>query len=340
MSPLNQTEQSDLALEQASMWCVRLSDGNLSHAESREFENWHADPLNAERLQQAVAIWRLCGDLVDQPDIIRLQADALSRYRSGSRSRWSSYLPRHRRWLGVVPVAVLFLVATTWLAGGEKSEILATKTGERRFAALNDNSKVSLDASTSLKIKLTENSREVELELGRAKFDVAWDPLRPFRVKAGDKMIVAIGTSFSVELVDKEVRVLLYEGQVEVRDRNDLSGTPIVRTNSRQMLKPGNELVDEVGSPGPGKILRLDEDQSLGWEQGMLSFEGEPLSRAAARMNRYSSRKIRLEGTSLAHIPVDGEFAAGNADAFVEGVSAINNLRVTITDTEIILRAR
>src|SRR3546814_6222189 len=79
---------------------------------------------------------------------------------------------------------------------------------------------VSLDAATKVNVRMKEAGRQVELLAGRAKFDVAKDPQRPFTVAAGDKLVVAVGTSFSVELIDGQVRVILYEGQVEVRDRN------------------------------------------------------------------------------------------------------------------------
>ena len=66
--------------------------------------------------------------------------------------------------------------------------------------------------------------------------------MRPFTVAVGDKLVVAVGTSFSVELINGDVRVILYEGQVEVRDRDDRAVGAAVAP--RVMLTPGAALVD------------------------------------------------------------------------------------------------
>src|SRR3546814_1402664 len=89
----------------------------------------------------------------------------------------------------------------------------ATEIGERQLAVLEDGSQVSLDAATKVNVRMKEAGRQVELLAGRAKFDVAKDPQRPFTVAAGDKLVVAVGTSFSVALIDGQVRVILYAGQ-------------------------------------------------------------------------------------------------------------------------------
>jgi transmembrane sensor len=90
--------------------------------------------------------------------------------------------------------------------------------------------------------------RRLWLDSGRAKFSVAKDPLRPFSVAAGDKLVVATGTVFSVERLTGQMRVVLYEGHVAVLDdktgRADtaaafrIGGAPADR-----LLTPDHELV-------------------------------------------------------------------------------------------------
>ena len=45
----------------------------------------------------------------------------------------------------------------------------------------------------------------LRLESGRAAFDVAKDAQRPFSVAVGDRVVVATGTEFSVEKVNREI---------------------------------------------------------------------------------------------------------------------------------------
>src|SRR3546814_16920388 len=81
---------------------------------------------------------------------------------------------------------------------------------------LDDDSRLSLDANTRVRVKYSRAGRQLWLEEGRARFEVAKDPLRPFSVAAAGKIVVATGTEFSVELLGREPPVILYEGHVAV----------------------------------------------------------------------------------------------------------------------------
>lgn len=337
MNSPSHLDRDDTPMDVAAQWCVKLSDGELGADDLAAFQSWYAQPEGPVLLQRAVSVWRLCGELGDQPEIVALRSDALSHYHSANRARWSQ--ARSMRWRGLAALAAVLMLIFAGILYllPPQAKVLETGVGERRIAALADKSEVSLDASTQIDVRLADNAREVELRHGRAKFDVARDPLRPFRVYAGDKMIVAIGTSFSVELIGGEVRVNLYEGQVEVRDRNDLSPGPAWANRGRRVLTPGNELIETIGSRAQGAVIRTYQAESLTWEQGMVSFDGEPLASAVERINRYSDRKIRLGDSTVGKIRVDGEFEAGDTEAFVEGISAIYDLRVANIGNEVVL---
>lgn len=318
----------DAACETAALWCVRLSEDDMSAREWAEFDAWLGLPGNADLLQRAASIWEATGEVGNRPNMIAMRAQALDDIAKATRRRcWNSIMPG---WISSAPArnvwamaASLVLVVTLGLAWFTmQPTAYATQVGERQLAVLDDGSSVSLDALTKLHVRMKETGRQVELLQGRAKFDVAKDPLRPFAVAVGDKLVVAVGTSFSVELIAGEVRVILYEGQVEVRDRNaDVEkGQAVAR---RYLLSAGSELVDGVGAASPAKISQPDLAQTLSWEQGLLNFDREPLARAAERMNRYSSRLIRVADPKLEAMAIDGMYKAGDVDAFVEGVAAL-----------------
>src|SRR3546814_20823864 len=90
----------------------------------------------------------------------------------------------------------------------------------------------------------------------------------------------------------------------------------------RYRLKAGSELVETVGASAPAKISQPDLTQSLSWEQGLINFDREPLARAVERMNRYSTRPIRVTDPKLGGVAIDGVYKAGDVDAFVEGGAA------------------
>lgn len=322
--------------EAASEWCIRLSEGDMTDAEWAAFEDWHAGTGNSERLKRATAVWHMCGDIADAPEIITMRTEALTRYNDANRARWTwSAGTRWTSMVGVAAAVALVFGSVVFLRGGTDT-VYETSIGERRIASLSDGSRLSLDAATNVGVTIEDGVRAVELRQGRALFDVAKDPLRPFTVAAGDKLIVAIGTSFSVELVGGEVRVNLYEGQVEIRDRTDIAAAA-KPSAIRQMLAPGQGLVDKLGDAAPGRIASIAADQSLAWEQGTLSFENEFLASAVERMNRHSDVTIRLGSSSIATLRVDGEFQAGETDAFVEGIAAVHGLKARRSAGEVIL---
>ncbi len=319
------------AREAAAWWCIRLSENDMTPAEWREFDTWLAQPGNADLLQRAAGIWEATGEVGNWPNMIALRAEALTDVAKATRRRcwltvtprWVNRIPARSAWAMAASLVLAITVGMTWLA--MRPVAYATEIGERQVAVLDDGSRVSLDAATKVNVRMKEAGRQVELLEGRAKFDVAKDPQRPFTVAAGDKLIVAVGTSFSVELIDGEVRVILYEGQVDVRDRNGASAAKAAPRRYR--LKAGSELVETVGASAPAKISQPDLTQSLSWEQGLINFDREPLTRAVERMNRYSPRPIRVADPRLEGVAIDGMYKAGDTEAFVDGVAAIYPVR-------------
>lgn len=338
-SEMTAMSAADEATEAAALWCIQLSEGELSESEWAEFETWLASPGHADLFQQATAVWQASGAVGDWPQVIALRTKALTQFRRTNQRRWLPAPPR--RWTRIAGHAAALLLAIAlplfWYLN--RPSEYETGIGERQVAVLDDGSRVSLDAATIMNVRIKDEARQVELVGGRAKFDVAKDPLRPFTVAAGDKLVVAVGTSFSVELIDGKVRVILYEGQVEVRDRSDTASSAAAAPQ-RLMMRPGSELVDSVGSAKPAEIIRPDLTQSLSWEQGLINFDGEPLASAVERMNRYSVKQIRISDAALGEIPVDGMFKAGDVDAFVEGIAALHPLRPKNAGGEIILERR
>lgn len=322
-------------MEEAALWCIQLSEGTLDEDEWAEFETWLANPGHAALFQDAIAVWQASGAIGDRPRIISLRTEALTEFRNASRRRWLT--ASRRMWwpLGYAAALLLSLGTGAYWYVNQPSRY-ETGIGERQVAMLDDGSRVSIDAVTAMTVRMKDEARQVELIEGRAKFDVAKDPLRPFTVTAGDKLIAAVGTSFSVEMIDGEVRVILYEGQVEIRDRSD-SARSAAAASQRLLMTPGSEFIGTAGSTKAAQITRPDLSQSLSWEQGLINFDQEPLARAVERMNRYATKRIVLADPGIGGIAVDGVYKAGDVDAFVEGIVALHPVRQRRGNGEIIL---
>lgn len=305
-------------LETAAAWCLRLSEAELTPTEQGQLETWlSADAANRAAFEDTVGVWAGVAEAGVQPDVIAIRRSALATLHRKRRS--------HGGWMRIA-AAVLIAVTLAGVGGlwlSQRPQTLATNVGERRVVSLADGSRVSLDGETAVQVLYRRDRRALTLLRGRAKFDVAKDAARPFTVAAADKTVRATGTKFSVEMLQNSVRVVLYEGHVLVREA----------TKAAVPLSPGQELADT-------RITQVDPARSLAWEGGQLVFVDEPLSSVVERVNRYAPRKLRVGDPAAGAVRVDAVFAAGDTQAFIEGVTGLLPVRAVDDGDAITLVSR
>lgn len=349
MNPGNGMESSnaidDQQREAAAAWCVRLSHGPLSPAEQQAFQDWlDQDVAHPALLERTVAAWQVLDEHGFATPVVAMRRDALDRLaQSGERRR-----PRALAAFAAVAACLLLMVSGIWWH--LSPTIYATGIGERRLVRLADGSTVSLDAATRVTVRYSGSRRELALLAGRAKFTVAKDPLRPFSVQAGERLVVATGTAFSIEHVARQVRVILYEGRVAVMNASDERGAPSseapppagsTAAAPPPALAPGQELrVAAADAASAPMITPADPVQSLDWESGQMLLRDEPLGVAVERMNRYAGGRLRLADPAAADIPVSGRFTNGDVAAFVEGITAVFPVKAEARDGKIWLSLR
>src|SRR3546814_553041 len=140
---------------------------------------------------------------------------------------------------------------------------------------------------------LFRSHRDVVLERGRAQFDVAHAPQRPFTVHAGPGTVRAVGTQFQVRHQDDAVQVILLGGVVEV-------SAPAAGGKDRRhstILTPGQRLNFDAG--GLWTIARADTDTARGWTRGELIFRQRTLHELLDEANHYSTAQIHVGDASL-----------------------------------------
>ena len=338
-------EIADEAREIAATWCTRIAEGPLTVDERGAFQAWlDSDPEYPALFERTVAAWEALEDQAGEPELIIMRGAALDSVRRANRRRWTRSSAAWRPLAAIAACLLLFIAAGLWWQFSPTA--YETGIGERRVVALEDGSSLSLDAATRVDVRYRSDRRELWLRRGRAKFSVARDPLRPFSVRAGDRMIVATGTQFSVEALPGQVRVVLYEGHVSVLDMAGPAPRPLVvdvgsnRVSAERALQPGRELVASTSAP-VARLAQAGSAPSLAWEGGLLQFNDEPLGVAVERMNRYSAVKLRVGDPAASDTAISGQFVGGDVAAFVQGVTAIFPVRAAREgEGEIVLRAR
>lgn len=329
MTPRNPTPAQ---YEAAAQWCLQLAEGPLPDPAQRAFDDWlAANPANLAAFERTSGMWRQVGEAAASPELVPLRERSLAMFRRRSQWRWARRTVGRPLMAGVAALLLVVAGGSWWWQSAPES--YRTGVGERRVVMLDDGSRASLDAATEVDVRMRGDRRELQLVAGRAKFDVAKDPLKPFSVRVGDKLVVAVGTSFSVETINGKLRVILYEGKVVVLDRPAGGGAPeevlpaLHDGTSETTLTPGRELVVAMSGDGAAQLTKADPARSLSWEGGQLVFEDEPLSLAVSRINRYSARQVELKG-AVGRLRVNGVFNTGDIEAFAAGIEATLPVRV------------
>jgi transmembrane sensor len=317
MDGIARNEGDSRRLVEAAAWRVRLTETNEPDGTDPEFNRWlHNDPLNEAAWRQVDGPWQLFGDHAIAPEIISARRAALRRAEQAyARRRPTSFF------VGAIAASLVAFAAGVlliWHFNGP--ELYRTAPGERRALMLSDGSTIALDAESEVQVRYSNSKRDLKLVRGQAQFDVAHDMQRPFQVTAGDRTVIATGTSFNVELFDSRLLVTLIRGHVIVvpnTQENKASGAAASEGagNSRVELAEGEQLV--MSSNAPPKVKTVDIDAATSWQSGRVVIENETLASVAARMSRYTRYPIRVTDEETANLRITGVFRSGDVDGFI-----------------------
>lgn len=375
------TDRHSRETREAAQWWARLgtrSSQEISAEERAEYAGWlresplHiAEILHMARVHDALERFKHWDQIQsdstgDSENIVELEAiaDRVVTARDTTRERHS----RRNRLAAFGAAAAAAVVVVTVVLSGVLAPTIATERAERREVVLSDGSIVQLDPETLLRVRLSSNERRVILSRGRALFEVAKDPNRPFFVVANDSVIRAVGTVFGVERLNGSVVVTVSEGKVAVlsasaataqKAENDSTGSKQGSVSSKPAPAAGDAGVATATREG-GDVARVDRDQdlerfvylaageqlmidgsvvtaphavdterALAWVEGRLVFESTPLSEVIEQFNRYNQVQLRLTGAELARRPISGVFEASDVETLIAFVQAGASVNVS-----------
>lgn len=298
----------------AASWAARVERGALNFEEEASLDAW----LAADR--------RRAGAFVKAQAVIAYvdRARALGPDGLGHDSEPGIWSRRVMLRGGVAAVAatVAGIVGSgLWLRTNEMTQ--STEHGKVRSFPLAEGSMVTLDAKSEVRIKLASERRTVELVKGRALFDVAKDPKRPFIVQVGDVSARAVGTSFSVERsFDGNVQVLTREGVVEVTDQVNPSLKVRLEAHNSLLVTPSGKAKRDYGS-------EQSVERALAWRSEMLDLEGTTLQAASIQFAQYSEYAILVD-PSVRDERITGRFAATDPRGFAVAAAASLGIQASI----------
>ena len=294
-------------VERRAQWFVmRLYSGDMTAAEESELHRWLAeDASHREAYEHLLHLRDLSGDLDGDRDIAALTRGAL---RAGPRTTFD------RRWLGLA-AAVLLVVVTgvlgkTFLGTVDEARILETALGHQQTFVLPDGSSVTLNSGSRILVDFDALERHILLDFGEIFLAVAQEPERVLTIRAGDHVVAALGTKFSVHLSGHLLEVAVAEGRVAVSDddiRFPRQAGSLARFEARSLILDA------------GSVARIEQDQqtvredSIGeverlqsWRSGRVRFEDQTLMEVISEVNRYSRVKVLIEDSTIADLRISG----------------------------------
>jgi len=206
----------------------------------------------------------------------------------------------------------------------EEGTVLLASKVENSMMKLPDGSFVILEKGSKLTLLPAFNkkhNREVELE-GKAFFDIAHNPLKPFIIYSGTVRTTVLGTAFDVTAKPGSgiVKVNVIRGLVEVRS---------IKTHWSTVLPKNSQVIFD----GQHKPLRkvVDAQAELAWNQEDMEFNDISVADAKGRLeNRFGYKIIVtdpiLNATTFTYSMRSNE----PMESFIEGLSSFIDGKYTI----------
>ena len=320
----------DQLLEEASLWFARMR-GPDAETYRPEFEKWLS--LGAAHL----GAYNRAGEIF-----------AIGRFLAHEKSTAPAstpYAPETPWRIYAISAALVFALGVAGWVGFSRprpdrvaqpsaskvaigdSRSYSTFGATRRSVKLPDGSVVALEADTILRTEFDGDRRELRLDRGSARFDVAHER-RPFTVFAGGGRVTARGTLFDVSLASPgRVVVRLLRGAIDVERPARSSGQLVQSTVTR--LSIGDELsfalpVQRLGATEAGSGIPATDNQP---EFSLVrEFDGAPLSAVVSETNRDSLTAIRLADPSIGNLKVSGRFRVDSPEQVAGRLASLFDL--------------
>lgn len=250
-------------------------------------------------------------------DTMRKQTAELNRRVMARQAR------RNKAWIVGLSAAASVVAAIGYWTLIDPETVYQTARAEQREVALDDGSRIHLNAASEVVVRYTKTSREVELIRGEGVFDVAQDEHRPFVTTAVDTEVVAVGTQFRVRLEANDVTVTVLEGSVAVSPSVGQTQHPqgaILGHANRTLLKTNDQVT--VGFDGRMMdVESVDAFVATAWREGKLIFYETPLRQVIKEVGRHSPVEIAVADDVPNH-PITGLIHIRSPDSMLRFISS------------------
>lgn len=227
----------------------------------------------------------------------------------------------HGAGIGALAAAACFaIVAGPGLLLDLRADV-STGTGEIQQVHLADGSTMLVAPQSAVTFDVSKGGqREVQLLKGKAWFEVAPDPDRPFRVAAADTTTTVLGTGFEVSRIDdRRASVTVKHGHVRV----SCNDRPILT----EALMAGDALSLRCDDASAARSS-IDPTQIAAWTDSQIVASDRPVMEVIDALKPWHSGVILTFGEGFAKRRVTGVYDAHQPVRALQAIAKAQDLRV------------
>lgn len=273
-------------LGQVVAWLLRLEEAPDDQTLRAEYEAWLAQSEHHRKAHETITLlWRNAEELGSlAPASGRSEVARRTLRRPGVRGFvW-----------GAAALAACLAMLTFPAIQRRLAADHSTSVAETRQIELEDGSRVSLNAASSIAVVYRANQRAVTLLAGQAFFEVAPSAERPFVVSASDVRVMVTGTSFSVGTSSAGIAVEVETGTVKVsREGTLLAG---LEAGQRARIAPGGATMKGTVTP----------DEVAAWRDHRIVVYQATIRDVVEQIDRYLPAAIVFRDREIADRRVTG----------------------------------
>ncbi|MFZ6694080.1 FecR family protein [Undibacterium sp. SXout20W] len=315
---------AELIEAMASEWMIRREKETWTYKEQIELDSW----LNLD-IAHRLAFWRLeaAWERTNQIKSLKAETFEMADFAISPKSK-KSYIWKNISLQALTLCGfIAMLVSGLWLWQHDEPKIeqYSVAIGSRKTVLLKDGSRLTLNANTTLRSRMSNDQRQIWLDKGEAYFDVTHELNRPFIIKAGKSVITDIGTQFIVRNENGTVKINVISGQVKVvpnEAEQEAKQSPQFLGRNDEMILDDNSFVRRTNTD-------TDTEALLNLQKGIINLQGQPLSKIVSEFNRYNRRQFVLD-KSVTNLRLDGSLDINNIDGLVLCMNKTLGLKVHI----------
>jgi transmembrane sensor len=232
-------------------------------------------------------------------------------------------------------IALLTLASLAWLYYPTQQITYTTAYGEKKQIILPDNSVVTLNGNSTLRLdkKWRKNEKRNVWLTGEAFFDVIHTTNHNlFTVHTSDNFsIQVLGTEFNVLNRHDATKVELEEGRISlaIASQNGPSSSVV--------LKPGEVVeFDQRSSYLVKKETPIEHIAS--WKEEQMFFDQTSVQEISMMLENTYGLKLIIEDREILEQKISGSVPNRNIDSFLIGLAEVLNLKISREDNFIYLK--